>query len=1052
MNADSHATYTSHKPYPRSDIFASAMEGSTVSFPRLEENILQFWKDNSIFERSLAQRSDAPEYVFYDGPPFANGLPHYGHLLTGYVKDIVPRYKTMQGYLVNRRFGWDTHGLPAELEAQKQLGVADISDIESMGIEKFNDYCQQSVLRYTDAWEDYVYRQARWVDFTNNYKTLDPEYMESVMWAFKKLYEKGLIYQGYKVLPYSWSEQTPLSNQEARLDDSTKPRQDPALTVLLPLIDPPQRFAGAHLIVWTTQAWTLPSNLAAAVHPELEYSLVVDSDQRKIILASSRVQEYAKEFGENYEIVDRFTGAELAGLSYQPPFSYFVGNTNAHTVILADYVSAESGTGIVSQAPAFGEEDFEVCKTYHIEPVFPVDRFGKFNELVPDYQGLNIFEANTPIIKDLKAQGCILRHETVVHAYPHSWRSGEPLIYMAVPSWFVKVTDIKSRMLELNQGIQWIPEHIREGQFGKWLEGAKDWNISRNRYWGSPIPVWVSDDPQFPRVDVYGSLDELERDFGVRPKNLHRPYIDELTRPNPSDPTGQSTMRRVPEVLDCWFESGSMPFASVHYPFENESWFNDHFPGDFIVEYNGQTRGWFYNLLVMSTALFDRAPFRTAATHGIVMGEDGQKMSKSKGNYPDVNLVFNTVGSDASRWYLCSSTLLRGGNFMVTDDGIKESLRQAILPLWQSYSFFSLYAEHTAKEDYTSTDVLDQYILAKLALARDNVTAALDKVALAEANNIIRDFIEVLTNWYIRRSRPRFWAGYEQHPEAFDTLYTVLENLLRLTAPLLPMVSDGLWKGLTGGTSVHLMSWPTLEHISRDTELVSRMDLIQRVCTAATSVRKLHKIRVRQPLQSLVVAGHQAPSLAQYSSIIADEVNVKKVLLTEQVHEYGQEEYSVNARVLGPRLGKKVQEVIKAVKRGEWEKTGDQLLVCGEHLGPEEYEEKLIAKNPEGTSKLPDGQGLVVLDTNITPALEAEGWAKDTIRELQDARKSLGLDISDRIRLDLWVAPEHYQWAHEHQELIAGEILAVEKHITQLPAPENTTDLKDGSRFTITRI
>ncbi|MER2092026.1 MAG: isoleucine--tRNA ligase, partial [Saccharopolyspora rectivirgula] len=613
------------------------------SLPEIERDVLKYWADDKTFRASVEAReagvNGSNEYVFYDGPPFANGLPHYGHLLTGYVKDSVPRYQTMRGRRVERRFGWDCHGLPAEVEAEKQLGITSKAEIESMGVAEFNEVCRTSVLRYTDEWRDYVTRQARWVDFDNDYKTLDLNYMESVMWAFKTLWDKGLIYQGFRVLWYCWRCGTPLSNSETRLDDVYRQRQDPAVTVGLRLQAPDKPYDGALALVWTTTPWTLPSNLAAAVHPDVDYVLVAPPESgERYVLAEARLAAYSRELGEDVadHVVSRFKGTELIGTAYKPPFDFFLGRENAHRILAADYVTTEDGTGVVHLAPAFGEEDKQVTDEAGIEPVVPVDATGKFTSEVPPYEGLHVFDANKQIARDLKEAGLLLRHETYDHPYPHCWRCDNPLIQRAVSAWFVAVSKFKDRMVELNKRINWVPEHIRDGQFGKWLENARDWNISRNRFWGSPIPVWVSDDPAYPRIDVYGSLDELERDFGVRPTDLHRPAIDQLTRPNPDDPTGKSTMRRVPEVLDCWFESGSMPFAQVHYPFENAEWFEHHYPGDFIVEYNGQTRGWFYTLHVLATALFDRPAFSNVVAHGIVLGDDGQKMSKSKRNYPDV--------------------------------------------------------------------------------------------------------------------------------------------------------------------------------------------------------------------------------------------------------------------------------------------------------------------------------------------------------------------------------------------------------------------------------
>src|SRR5665647_2822660 len=582
---------------------------ASPDLPALENEVLAYLDTNRTFQASIDQRpageDGANEFVFYDGPPFANGLPHYGHLLTGYAKDLVGRYQTQRGRRVERRFGWDTHGLPAELEAERVLGITDKSQIEEMGIEAFNAACRESVLRYTDEWQAYVTRQARWVDFENDYKTLDLTYMESVVWAFKQLYDKGLAYEGYRVLPYCWRDETPLSNHELRMDDAVySSRQDPALTVGVRLE------TGELALPWTTTPWTLPSNLAPAVGPDIAYVVVVPTEGllagERVVLAQSRLASYAKELGEDPAVVEQLTGTQLAGRSYTPPFGYFVGRPNAHQVLVADFVTTEDGTGIVHLAPAFGEDDMVVCDAAGITPVVPVSSKGRFTSEVPDYEALLVFDANAPIIADLKAgtgplaaldaahRAVVLRHETYQHSYPHCWRCRNPLIYKAVSSWFVRVTQFRDRMVELNQQITWVPEHIQDGQFGKWLAGARDWSISRNRYWGTPIPVWTSDDPAYPRMDVYGSVADLETDFGVPVTDLHRPFIDELTRPNPDDPTGAATMRRIPDVLDVWFDSGSMPYAQVHYPFENTEWFEQHYPGDFIVEYIPQTRGWFY--------------------------------------------------------------------------------------------------------------------------------------------------------------------------------------------------------------------------------------------------------------------------------------------------------------------------------------------------------------------------------------------------------------------------------------------------------------------------
>jgi isoleucyl-tRNA synthetase len=1045
----------SQPAYPRTDLGAD-QRGGSPDFPALEEQVLDYWAADDTFRASVARRDDAPEYVFYDGPPFANGLPHYGHLLTGYVKDIVPRYRTMRGYKVERRFGWDTHGLPAELEVERQLGITDKSQIDAMGIAEFNEACRESVLRYTDEWREYVTRQARWVDFDNDYKTLDPSFMESVIWAFKQLWDQGLAYEGYRVLPYCWRDETPLSNHELRMDDDIyQSRQDPAITVGFKIAGGGghEELAGAFLLVWTTTPWTLPSNQAVAVNPDVEYVLV-RSGNRRYLLAAGRVAAYARELGEEPEILAAYRGADLLGVRYLPPFPYFMDAANSFQVLPADFVSIQDGTGIVHMSPAYGEDDMATTAKAGIVPVTPVDSKGRFDATVPDYANQHVFDANPQIIRDLKNStraaavngAVLLRHETYEHSYPHCWRCRNPLIYRAVSSWFIKVSQFRDRMVELNQEITWYPEHVKDGQFGKWLEGARDWSISRNRYWGTPIPVWVSDDPTYPRIDVYGSLDELERDFGVRPENLHRPYIDELMRPNPDDPTGRATMRRIPDIFDVWFDSGSMPYGQVHYPFENAQWFQTHFPGDFIVEYIGQTRGWFYTLHVLATALFDKPAFTTCVAHGIVLGNDGQKMSKSLRNYPDVTEVFDRDGSDAMRWFLMASPILRGGNLIVTEQGIRDGARQVLLPLWNAYSFLALYAPKVGEWRTNSSHVLDRYILAKLALLRDVLTDALDVCDISGACEELRQFTEALTNWYVRRSRQRFW---DEDPDAIDTLHTVLEVTARLAAPLLPLTTEVIWRGVTGERSVHLTDWPQAGVVPADPELVADMDLVREVASAASSLRKAKKLRVRLPLPKLTVAVDHPERLAPYTELIADELNVKNVELTDDIATHGRFELAVNARVAGPRLGKDVQAAIKAVKAGDAVVHSDGTLTAGPAvLQPEEYSSKLVAADPEYTAALPDGAGLVVLDGAVTLELEAEGWAKDRIRELQELRKSSGLDVSDRISVVMAVPQQRAEWAQAHRDLIAREILATS---FEFGDPSGGAEIGDGVRVAIAK-
>ncbi len=1052
---------------------------ASVRFPEIEEAVLAYWQSDGTFPASVEQRETgddgANEFVFYDGPPFANGLPHYGHLLTGYVKDVVPRYQTMRGRRVERRFGWDTHGLPAELEAMSQLGLKTTDEIRDLGIEKFNDACRQSVMKYTGEWRDYITRQARWVDFDHDYRTMNPDYMESVIWAFKQLHEKGLVYEGFRVLPYCWNDETPLSNHELRMDDDVyQNRVDPAVTVGLRLE------TGELALVWTTTPWTLTSNLAIMVGEDIDYVVVeagVPGDPDRVeryVLAEARLAAYARELGgEDGEpvVLERLKGSDLLGRTYTPPFAYYLGHPRAFRVVPADMVTTTDGTGLVHTAGAFGEEDKVVTDREGIEAVMPVGKDGRFLTPVEEYAGQLVFDANLPIIDHLKARTrglaaeagattegtVLLRRESYEHSYPHCWRCREPLIYKGVSSWFVQVTAIKERMLELNQEIRWVPEHIKDGQFGKWLANARDWSITRHRFWGSPVPVWKSDDPAYPRIDVYGSFEELERDFGDLPRDrdghpdLHRPYVDELTRPNPDDPSGASMMRRVDDVLDVWFDSGSMSFAQVHYPFEQQEWFEHHFPGDFIVEYIGQTRGWFYTLHILATALFDRPAFSSCISHGIVLGSDGNKMSKSLRNYPDVREVFDRDGADAMRWFLMSSPILRGGNLVVTEQGIRDSVRQVMIPLWNSWYFFALYANAAGAQGYDarsrtdSTHVMDRYILAKLREYVEESTREQDDYDIAGACDALQKFLDVLTNWYIRRSRERFWAtdGVVDQ-DAFDTLYTVLEVVSRVAAPLLPLLTEEVWRGLTGERSVHLADWPAAEALPSDHALVAAMDEVRDVCSTGSALRKAGGLRTRLPLASLTVVAAESGALAGFEAIVAEELNVKAVRLLDveapDAAAYAVEQrLTVNARAAGPRLGKDVQTAIRGSKSGDWSLAPDGTVTSGGFVLEEgEFTLETVAADSDGhtaTAMLPSG-GFVVLDTEVTAELAAEGVARDLIRAVQQARKDAGLDVSDRISLTIGGDHGIQHAAKAHEQLITRETLASSLSLSAAEGPE----------------
>jgi isoleucyl-tRNA synthetase len=856
-------------------------------------------------------------------------------------------------------------------------------------------------------------------------------------------------------------------------DDVYQMRQDQSVTVTFPLVGEKAEargLTGVEALAWTTTPWTLPTNAALAVGPAIDYA-VVDAGARSFLLAADTIGAYVKELGfasldqARAAITRTLTGAELGGVQYDRLWDYFVDDYGVHAfqILVADYVATGEGTGIVHQAPAYGEDDQNTCAAAGIPTIISVDDGGKFLAAVPEVAGVQVFEANKTLVGMLREQGRLFQLRSYEHSYPHCWRCRNPLIYKAVSSWFVRVTELRDRALELNEQITWVPGNVKHGQFGKWLEGARDWSISRNRYWGSPIPVWKSDDPNHPRVDVYGSLAELETDFGALPRNadgevdLHRPFIDELTRPNPDDPTGQSTMRRIEDVFDVWFDSGSMPFAQVHYPFENADWFDSHNPADFIVEYIGQTRGWFYTMHVLATALFDRPAFSSVISHGIVLGNDGQKMSKSLRNYPDVGEVFERDGADAMRWFLMSSSVIRGGNLVVTEEGIRAGVREFLLPLWSTYYFFTLYANAgtlgDAKRRTDSSNVLDRYLLAKTRDLVVEVTEQLDALDAPLAAAALRDFADVLTNWYVRRSRDRFWAGDDR--DAHDTLFTVLETLARLSAPLAPLVAEEVWRGLTGGESVHLTDWPQAEDFPADALLVTAMDRVRAIASSGLALRKAQGLRVRLPLQALTVVTPDAAALEAFSEIVRDELNVKTVTLVEfdeqLVAEYGiARRLAVNARGLGPRIGKQVQQVIAAAKAGDWSVDGDTVMAGGIALEEGEYTLELELDDPAAAVAFLPGSGFVLLDTRVTPELAAEGLARDVVRAVQQARKDAGLDVSDRITLTLGSDDESARTAiAAHEALIGAETLATSIEIGPAGTGEATL-VGEGSAITVT--
>ena len=990
-------------------------------FVELEKEVLNFWEEDKTFEKSVHNRDGAAEFVFYDGPPFANGTPHYGHIMVSYVKDVVARFQTMCGKKVERRLGWDCHGLPAEMSAEKQLGVSGRKQIEAYGVEKFNDFCRKDVLKYSGIWVDMFKRIGRWVDFNNDYKTMNLPFMESVIHNFKELYDKGLVYEDYRVLPYSWAAETPLSNFEVNL--GYRDKTDNAITVMFTLE------TGQKILVWTTTPWTLPSNLMLAVGKDIEYS-IMEEDGQQYIIATARLGSYKKQL-EQATKVGTIKGEKLLGLSYEPMFPYFknLKEKGAFKVLSGEFVSTEDGTGVVHIAPGFGQDDFEACRAYDAEfpVVCPVDEAGKFTSEVSDYAGKQVFETNEPILAWLKSNGLLVKKEQYTHTYPYCWRTDTPLIYKAMSSWFVKVTDFRDEMVKNNQQINWIPSHIKDGRFGKWLEGARDWSISRNRFWGTPIPVWKSDNPKFPRIDVLGSVKEIEEKTGVKVDNLHKPYIDEMTYPNPDDPSGKTMMRRVSDVFDCWFESGSMPYAQVHYPFENKEWFENHFPADFIVEAIDQTRGWFYTLTVLSTALHNRPAFKNCICTGLLMAEGGQKLSKRLKNYPDPNEILDTIGSDALRWFLVSSPVLKGGNVAVDKEGkeIAKASRSAMIPLWNAFYFFTLYAnaeDYKAKEISSSSEAMDNYILSKLKLLSQKVKHGLETYDVAEACNELTNFIEILNNWYIRRTRERFWKG---EALAFDTLYTVLVNVCKIGAPLMPFIAEYVYKNLSGQESVHLCDYPDLSAIKADEKLMSDMDFVQDLCSTGKFIREEKNLRNRLPLNGLTLIG--AELSAEYQEIVKDELNVKSINFDNNLSNYATKSVYLYTPLLGKTLGKDMGAVMAAYKQGNWSLNVDGTLeIGGKTLTPDLFEVRLEMKEGVAGLAFAENRAVLTLDTNVTPELNREGMARDFVRLVQTLRKDKDFNISDRIELSYATDNSELALAlRENKDYISEQVLAV---------------------------
>ncbi|MEM9423323.1 MAG: isoleucine--tRNA ligase [Spirochaetota bacterium] len=1015
---------------------------SRPNFPAMEEEILKFWDEHHIFERSVEQNKGKEPFTFYDGPPFATGLPHVGHIMVGVLKDAVQRYNTMLGKYLPRRFGWDCHGLPVEYEAEKSLGISGKRAIEEWGIGKFNEACRGIVQKFAGEWRRTVRRSGRWVDFESEYRTMDLPYMESIWWVVRQLWDKGLLYRGYYILPYCPRCSTVLSNHDVALG-GYRDIHDPALTVRFPLAETarkalPPAFRAAieearggekvaepkiFFLAWTTTPWTLPANLGLALHPDFDYALVADEGQGYAIVLRSKVPEL---FDSELSIRAVAKGKELSGLEYLPLFDYFsnLRENGAFRSHCGEFVTAEDGCGIVHCAPGFGEDDYKLLRAAGVPVVAPIDEECCYTEEVSDFAGRFVRDANKDIGHYLKNAGAVFRQEQILHAYPHCWRCEQPLIYRAISSWFVKVESLRPKMLESNAQIYWVPDHLREGRFGNWLEGARDWSISRNRYWGNPIPIWEC---EMGHQRCLGSRAELEELTGAKVEDLHKHLIDHLEFAcEICAASGQkSHMRRVSEVLDCWFESGAMPYAQIHYPFENKDWFEQNFPAHFINESLDQTRGWFYTLTVLSTALFGRPAFRSCVTSGMILAEDGKKMSKSLRNYTPPDEIMDSLGADALRLYLLSSAVVRGEPIRFADSGVRHVLKSIILPLWNAYSFYVTYANVDGMAPKMAPqnpqNPLDQWILSELETLIERFRTAMEQLFLPQAVIPLLDFIDLLNNWYIRRSRRRFWKSVQDNDkgDAYATLWFVLTQLMRITAPLIPFISEKIFRGLqeeeaTAGAvvSVHLCAFPTVRQEMRRPELEAQMSLARRCVSLGRSLRAQQQIRNRQPLAEVRLVSRddwERTVLEGLVDLIAEELNVKRVVVDSHEEEWVRYSAKANFRVLGKILGKDMKALAAEVEKlgskdiagilngGKYTASfgaGREFLLESEHLDIRRQEK-------EGFCVLNEGNLTVALQTMVDAELYREGLIRDTVRLVQNLRKEADLHVAERIDIQI---------------------------------------------------
>ena len=1040
-------------------------DSAPFSFVEMEHDILKLWRDTDAFQQSLANTRGKKPYIFYDGPPFATGLPHHGHLVASTIKDVVPRYWTMKGRYVMRRFGWDCHGLPVEHEIDKQLGMSAQDALEKLGVAGYNNECRAIVQRYVKEWRHTITRIGRWIDFDNDYKTMDAWYMESVWWVFKQLWDKGLIYQGVKVVPVSTALGTPLANFEAT--SNYQDVQDPAITVLLKLLD-----EDAYLAIWTTTPWTLPSNLAVCVGDDIDYSLVRDPESGKAIyLATERLAHYQ---GDNeFSVLATVSGRELVGRRYTPVFDYFAEKSEegAFVVISGEYVTTDSGTGLVHQAPAFGEDDYKAFQASGLEAfACPVTLQGEFTDEVPDFAGRHVKDADKDIIAVLKASGALYRQEVIQHSYPYCYRSDTPLIYRAIPSWYVRVTAIKDNLKLANEKINWVPEHIKHGRFGNWLDGAIDWSISRNRVWGTPLPVWINDETG--SALCVGSIEELYNYTGERVDDLHREYVDALTFQIDGE---AGTYRRIEEVLDCWFESGSMPYAQLHYPFENEDVFKAGFPAEFIAEGLDQTRGWFYTLTVLGAALFERPAFRNVIVNGMVMAEDGKKMSKSLRNYTPPDELMETYGADALRLYSINSGLVKGEEQRFADSGVRDMVRRALLPWYNAYSFLRTYAEidqwSPEKGQHEGENVLDQWIMSRLQTLKQTVATEMEGYRLYNVLPALFAFIEDLTNWYIRLNRGRFW-GEEISADkiaAYSTLYEVLMELSKVMAPFAPFLSEHLYQALAElagqsaqPNSVHLCDYPEAESVKVKPGLETAVERMQQVILLGRQKREEVKIGLRTPLSSLTIINSDEALLDDMRRIeryVQEELNVQSVAYSTDESAYIELCAKPNFPLLGKRLGKRMKsfaaviDVLTPEQIALLQQSGRlELTVDGETEVFSAEEVRVQQQARAGTNTLSNSQIAVDLDCHLTPELIRGGYAREVVNRIQRARKDMNFAVSDRVAVNYTAKGELAQAIGEHRDYVMHETLCVALADALDEAAAIETEI-DGQalRFTVTR-